>query len=265
MKRSRNISDLKQKARREKISIIVMPLVTLSILIAVWFFVTEGEMVAAYLLPSPVAVLRVFRTDRAQLIFHSRVSLKEAFLGLGIGTLLAWTIALLMDTVKIVKKALYPLLVISQTIPTIAIAPLLVIWMGFGIAPKVALVVLTTFFPISVSLLGAFEAVDVDQINLLRTMGASRFQILWQIKFPSSLEAFMNGLKISASYSIVTAVVAEWLGGFEGLGVYMTRVRQAYAFDKMFAVIVLISALSLLLVAIVMALEWLILPWKRQS
>lgn len=264
MRKSRSISDPKPPSRWDQLSIVLTPIITFVVLIGIWLVVTEGGLIEAYLLPSPLAVAEAFVSERSQLIFHSQVSLKEAFLGLGIGTVLAWIFAILMDSVSLLKKAFYPLLVISQTIPTIAIAPLLVIWMGFGLGPKVALVILTTFFPITVNLLGAFDGVDVDEINMLRTMGANGRQVFRHIKFPASLEAFFHGLKISASYAIVTAVVAEWLGGFEGLGVYMTRVRQAYAFDKMFAVIVLISALSLLLVALVNLAAWICLPWKRK-
>ena len=160
-------------------------------------------------------------------------------------------------------KAIYPILVITQTIPTIAIAPLLVLWMGFGMAPKITLVVLTTFFPIAVGLLGGFAGADEDAINLMRAMGANRYQIFKYVKLPNAMPSFFSGLRVSASYSVVGAVISEWLGGFEGLGVYMTRVKKAYAFDKMFAVIVFISIISLLLMALVNLLEKTVMPWKR--
>ncbi len=264
MRKSRNTNDPRPPSRRDKVGTLLVPSLTFLLLIGLWLLVTEGGLIDPYLLPSPRAVLKAFYADRAQLWFHSRISLREALLGLLLGTGLAWCFSILMDSIDVLRKAMYPLLVISQTIPTIAIAPLLVIWMGFGLAPKVALVILTCFFPITMSLLGAFAAVDQDEINMLRTMGAGKFLIFRHIKFLSSLEAFFNGLKIAASYAVVTAVVAEWLGGFEGLGVYMTRVRQAYAFDKMFAVILLISILSLLLVGLVNMLAWFSLPWKHK-
>ena len=150
----------------------------------------------------------------------------------------------------------------TQTIPTIAIAPLLVLWMGFGMAPKITLVVITTFFPVAVGLLNGYESVDPDAINLMRAMGASRFQIFRYVKFPTSLPSFFSGLRISAAYAVVSAVVSEWLGGFEGLGVYMTRGRKAYAFDKMFAVIIFISVISLLLIGIIALIEKGVMPWK---
>lgn len=177
--------------------------------------------------------------------------------------LLAFVSATLMDRFLTINRAFYPLMVITQTIPTIAIAPVLVLWMGFGMAPKIALVVITTFFPIAVGLLDGYKSVDQDAVNLMRAMGATKFQIFRHLKFPSALNQFFSGLKISASYAVVGAVVAEWLGGFNGLGVYMTRVKKAYAFDKMFAVIIFIVIISLLLMLAVNIIRNLSMPWIR--
>lgn len=228
-----------------------------------WLFLSEGGLVPAYMLPSPADVVRVFFTDAAVLFAHAAVTVQEALYGLLLGTAIGFAIAVLMDRFSFLYSAFYPLLVISQTIPTIAIAPLLVLWMGFSMAPKITLVVLTTFFPVCVSLLDGFKAADRDEINLIRSMGGGRLQIFRHVKLPSSAEQFFSGLKVSASYSVVGAVISEWLGGFEGLGVYMTRVKKAYAFDKMFAVIILISALSLLLMAAIGILRSYVLRYKK--
>ena len=179
------------------------------------------------------------------------------------GILLAFVSATLMDRFLTINRAFYPLMVITQTVPTIAIAPVLVLWMGFGMAPKVALVVITTFFPIAIGLLDGYKSVDPDAVNLMRAMGATKFQIFRHLKFPSALNQFFSGLKISASYAVVGAVVAEWLGGFNGLGVYMTRVKKAYSFDKMFAVIIFIVIISLLLMLAVNIIRNLSMPWIR--
>ena len=179
--------------------------------------------------------------------------------------MLAFIVSVLMDNFSFLRKAIYPILVITQTIPTIAIAPLLVLWMGFGMAPKITLVVITTFFPIAIGLLGGFESVDEDAIHLMRAMGANKFQIFRYTKLPGAAPSFFSGLRISASYAVVGAVVSEWLGGFEGLGVYMTRVKKAYAFDRMFAVIVFISVISLLLMLLVTLLEKAVMPWQNKE
>ncbi len=219
----------------------------------------------SFMLPSPSAVVKAFWNDLPLLLQHASVTLTEAFLGLLLGVVLAFLLATLMDRYNLLYKAFYPLLVITQTIPTIAIAPLLVLWQGFGMAPKITLVVITTFFPIAVSLLDGYRCADPDAVNLLRSMGAGRVKIFRYIKFPSALGSFFAGLKVSASYAVVGAVVAEWLGGFEGLGVYMTRVKKAYAFDKMFSVIIFITLISLLLMWGVMLLKTVLMPWERKE
>ena len=223
------------------------------------------EFVPAYMLPSPIDVVKAFADNFSIMMKQAAVTLQETLYGLLIGIAIAFVIASLMDRFTIINKALYPVLVVTQTIPTIAIAPLLVLWMGFGMAPKITLVVITTFFPIAIGLLNGFQSVDEDAINLMRSMGARRLQIFRIIKLPNATASFFSGLRISAAYAVVGAVVSEWLGGFEGLGAYMTRVKKAYAFDKMFAVIVFISAISLILMGIVVLLEKISMPWVHKK
>ena len=239
------------------------PVISVFTVVLLWLILSEGEIVPAYMLPSPVEVAEAFFSDVEILLTHALVTVQEAIYGLLLGTAIGFVIAVIMDRFDFLYKAFYPLLVISQTIPTIAIAPLLVLWMGFSMAPKITLVVLTTFFPITVSLLDGFRSADRDEINLIRSMGGGRLQVFRHVKLPAAAEQFFSGLKVSASYSIVGAVISEWLGGFEGLGVYMTRVKKAYAFDKMFAVIILISALSLLLMALIGILRNYVLRYKK--
>lgn len=241
------------------------PAVSVTAVLLIWLFMSEGGIIPAYMLPSPIGVIKAFVGDFSILMKHLAVTMQEAIYGLIAGTALAFVIAVLMDRFEFLYKALYPILVITQTIPTIAIAPLLVLWMGFSMAPKITLVIITTFFPITISLLDGFRSVDPDSVNLIRSMGGGRLQIFRHVKFPSALEQFFSGLKVSASYAVVGAVISEWLGGFEGLGVYMTRVKKAYAFDKMFAVIILICIVSLGLMALVALLKYIAMPHKRKN
>ena len=237
--------------------------VTVVALVCIWQLVCSLGLVPSFLLPSPVAVVQALVGDWQLLAGHAVTSLAEAALGLGAGIALGFGAAVVMDRFELVYRAFYPLVVLTQTIPTVAIAPLLVLWFGYGMLPKVVLIVVSTFFPITVGLLDGFRSVDPDVIDLMRSMGASRAQIMRHAKLPASLPHFFSGLKISAAYAIVGAVIAEWLGGFSGLGVYMTRVRSAYAFDKMFAVILLISALSLVLMWVVEVVRRAAMPWER--
>ena len=234
----------------------------LALVLILWQIVSALGLVPRFMLPSPVDVILAVIEDFGLLMMHARITLTEAFLGLGFGILVGFLFALVMDFFEGVRRSLYPLLVVTQTVPTVAIAPLLVLWFGYGILPKVVLIVLTTFFPIAVGLSDGFRSVDPDAVNLMRSMGANRWQIFRHIKLPGAINAFFAALKISASYSIVGAVISEWLGGFSGLGVYMTRVIKSYSYDKMFAVIFLISLISLILMGGVKLLHRRMTPWE---
>lgn len=251
------------KEKLENITNKLPAVLALAGIILLWQVLCSSGVLPAYMLPSPVAVVSAFFGDLSNLMTHAAVTLQEAAYGLMIGVVLAFVMATLMDRFELLQKAFYPIMIITQTIPTIALAPVLVLWMGFGMAPKITLVVITTFFPIAVGLLDGYKSVDPDTIRLMRAMGASRVQIFRHAQFPAALPQFFSGLKISASYAVVGAVISEWLGGFEGLGVYMTRSRKAYAFDRMFAVILLIVIISLLLMWLVNILRDISMPHLR--
>ena len=232
-------------------------------LLLIWQGVSAAGLVPGYMLPSPADVVRAFWAERALLWENAVITLQEAFIGLALGVALGFLFAVLMDAFDVLYRAFYPILVITQTIPTVAIAPLLVLWFGYEMAPKIILIVISTFFPVTVGLLDGFRSADRDAMGMLRSMGATRWQIFRYIKCPSALPQFFSGLRIAAAYSVVGAVISEWLGGFGGLGVYMTRVKKAFAFDKMFAVIFLISAISLALMALVDAVEKVSMPYRQ--
>ncbi len=193
---------------------------------------------------------------------HSKVTLLEAIIGLSLGTLIAIILAIIMDSFKLVHKTIYPLLILTQTVPTVAIAPILILWLGYDMTPKIVLIIITTTFPIIISILDGFRHCDEDAIQLLKLMGANKWQILYHLKIPTSLSYFYAGFRVSVSYAFISAVVAEWLGGFEGLGVYMTRVKKAFDYDSMFAVIILISIISLISMELVKRSEKKIIKWK---
>lgn len=241
----------------------VSPASAIILILVLWQVLSATGVVPKFMLPSPVDVVTAFINDFPLLMEHAETTLAEAFLGLIVGTAFGFAIAVVMDRFPVAYKSIYPILVLTQTVPTVAIAPLLVLWLGYGILPKITLIVITTFFPIAIGLLDGFNSADPDALNLLKAMGADRAQCFIHIKLPSSLSHFFAGLRISVSYSVVGAVVSEWLGGFKGLGVYMTRVRKSYSFDKMFAVIFFISLISLLLMFVVTLLKDAAMPWDR--
>lgn len=235
----------------------------IAVIIVIWQAICVLKLVPEFMLPSPAQVIGALFSEIPTLAGHAAISLQESFYGLGLSIFAAFLLAIAMDRFEFLNKTFYPIIVLTQTVPTIAIAPLLVLWMGYGLAPKVALIFITCFFPLVVGILSGLKSVDRDIIRLFQSMGASRLQILWQVKLPSCLESFFSGLKIATTYAIVGAVIAEWLGGNGGLGVYMTRVRKSYAFEKMFAVIILISIISLLMIKLVDILQKKAMPWKK--
>lgn len=236
-----------------------------AVIVIIWGTVCSLEAVPAFMMPSPKDVITALCEDFKLLCLHARYTLAETFIGMAISIILSFLLAVIMDRFKPVKKAVYPLLVVTQTIPSIAIAPLLVLWFGFGMSPKIILIVVVCFFPLAIGFLDGFVTADEDEIKLLRSMGANNMQIFRHVKFPRSLPHFFAGLKVSSSYCIVSAVISEWLGGTNGLGVYMTRVRKSYAFDKMFAVIIVISVLSILLMALISLLEKAAMPYNKEK
>lgn len=235
------------------------------VILVIWQVVCMMGVVPGYMLPSPVQVMKAFISEFPLLMENSRVTLLEAGIGLLFGVAIGFLMAVLMDAFEGLYKAFYPLIVLTQTIPTVAIAPLLVLWFGYEMLPKIILIVIATFFPVTVGVLDGFRAADKDTMNLLRSMGAGRIQIFRYVKLPGAMGQFFASLRISAAYSVVGAVISEWLGGFGGLGVYMTRVKKAFSFDKMFAVIFLISFISLLLMKLVDFLQVKCMPWEEKK
>ena len=241
-----------------------LPFITIAAVLLLWHLLSVSGIVPPYMLPGPLQVIAVFAADFSLLARHLLYTLLEALTGLAFAVTAAFILAVIMDANRFIKQSITPILLLTQTMPVIAVAPLLILWMGYGLAPKITLVFLTCFFPVTIGLLGAFASADNDALRLLQSMGAKKWQLYYYIKIPQGLPAFFSGLKIAASYSIIGAVIAEWLGGDAGLGVYMIRVRRSYSFDKMFAVILLVSALSLLLIKFVSLVEKKAMPWRKE-
>ena len=241
-----------------------LPAVPVAAILILWQVLSMSGIIPPYMLPGPLRVIEAFTADFPLLMKHLLFTLLSAMTGLAIAIAAAYILALAMDSNYFIRQSMTPVLLLTQTMPVIAIAPLLILWMGYGLAPKIALVFLTCFFPVTISLLGAFASADSDTLRLLQSMGAKKWQLYRYVKIPQGLPAFFSGLKIAASYSIIGAVVAEWLGGDSGLGVYMIRVRRSYSFDKMFAVIILVSVLSLVLIGFVGLLEKKAMPWRKK-
>jgi ABC-type nitrate/sulfonate/bicarbonate transport system permease component len=238
------------------------PIVTIISVVAAWEIIVRAADVPGYIIPAPSAVAVAFISDRALIAHHAWATLIEVAVGLSLSVVIALGVAVLMDNFTTVRKSLYPILIISQTIPVIAVAPLMIIWFGFGYLPKIIVIILMCFFPIAVSLIDGFSQVDRDFINYFRVIKASRAQVYRHLKFPNAWPYFFAGLKIAVTYTVMAAVIAEWLGGNVGIGVYMLRAKQAFALDRMFAAIVLVVVVSLLLIALINLVARRAVRWK---
>ena len=248
-----------------KLSRYVQPFVFVFLLLAAWYVAVQEGLVDRFILPSPVDVIAAFGSMFPAILNSAAITLYEAVAGLLISVFLAVLLAMAMDNFIMLKKVIYPILIISQTIPIIALAPLFTIWFGFGMLPKVLVVVLVCFFPVVVSLLEGFDSVDNDLLIMLRSMGAGKIDMLRHVKVPASLPAFFGGLRIASTYSVMGAVIGEWLGGDAGLGVYMMRVRQSFALDRFFAVIAVVVILSFLLFSAVVFIQRISMPWYNMQ
>jgi ABC-type nitrate/sulfonate/bicarbonate transport system permease component len=232
-------------------------------LIAVWQLVGTGSSYAS--LPTPLLVVKSTWEDRANLWPAAWTTTKEAVLGVLVAIVLAVALAIAIDWSRGVRRTLYPLMVGSQTLPIIVLAPLTIIWFGFGPLPKIALVALFTFFAVAVGITQGLAAADPDSMDLLRTMGASRRQLLARVRLPTAIPQFFTGLKVAITYSYVSAIVAELVGAQQGLGVYMTAAKNALRYDLVFGAVLVTALLTLVLFAIVAVLERLAMPWRQPA
>lgn len=241
----------------------IVPISFVVILCLLWETISRIGVVPAFILPAPTKVIQTLIKTFPTMLDHLMITLYEALAGFVVAVILSVLIAIMMDGVSILKKALYPIIITSQTIPIMTLAPLFAIWFGYGYLPKIVVVVLVCFFPITISLLEGLASVDQELLDLLRAMGANKIQIYRIVKLPSVLPNFFSGLKIAGTYSVMGAIIGEWVGGKKGLGVYMLRVRHSFATDKVFATIIVITLLSIIMLKGIHRIEKKSMPWMQ--
>jgi ABC-type nitrate/sulfonate/bicarbonate transport system permease component len=238
------------------------PLAVLIALFAVWEVYVSAADVNVVTLPAPSRILDAGYTQRTLLWEHSLVTLKETVLGLAVSIVFAVTLALLIDAFAPARRALYPLLVGSQTVPVVVIAPLMILWFGFELTPKIIVVTLYTFFPITVAFASGLAATSPEALVLMRTLGAGKLKTLLLLKVPQALPYLFTGLRIAVTYAMVGAVFAEWSGAREGLGIYVLLMKNSFRTDMVFAAVFLIALLSLALFVLVGVIEKLVVRWR---
>ncbi|MGN0802185.1 MAG: ABC transporter permease [Candidatus Faecivicinus sp.] len=223
------------------------------------------ELNAAYILPTPMQILgKLWELRDVLFTVHLPATMGVTMLGLGISLGLGLGLAVLMDVSPLCRKALYPLVVASQTIPTTAIAPLFVLWFGYGIWSKVLVAVLITFFPITITVYDGLQSARIEMMELLMTYGATRRDIFCKIKVPCALPYFFSAIKMAIPMSIIGAAIGEWLGAQSGLGYFSRRMMTQLDGAGVFAPIVLLSAVAMVAVGLIALLEKAVVRWRGE-
>ncbi|TFV54995.1 ABC transporter permease [Mycobacterium sp. PS03-16] len=237
------------------------PVALVIALLAAWWAVTEAELVAPYILPSPGDTWRTAQENAAYLAQNTWVTTWETVVGFLIAAIVGEFVAVVMIYSASLEKTVYPLILFAQVIPKIAIAPLFVVWLGFGPSPKILVAVLMAFFPIVISGLAGLRSVDPEILELTSTMGASRFKTFMKVRFPASLPQLMSGLKVAATLAVTGAVVGEFVGANEGLGYVILQANGNIDTAMLFAALIIMSLLGIVLFAIIEIAEKLLIPW----
>ncbi|MER7048626.1 MULTISPECIES: ABC transporter permease [Streptomyces] len=227
----------------------------------VWWAVAAAELVEPYLIPSPAATFDVLTGKADYLWQHTWVTTYETLIGFALAAAVGVLTAVIMVYSSTVERTLYPILLIAQVVPKIAIAPLFVVWLGFGVAPKILIAVLIAFFPVVISMVTGLKAVDPEMLQLSATMGASPWQTFVKIRFPASLPYLFSGLKVAVTLAVTGAVVGEFVGANEGLGYVILQANGNLDTPMLFAGLLVMSLIGVILFALVEAAEKLLLPW----
>lgn len=241
------------------------PVVLVGILLAAWELYARGSGVSPFVLPAPSQVLGSLWDFRELAVRHAIPTIVETVVGFAISIGAAVGVAVALDRAAWARRAVEPLLVGSQTVPIVAIAPLIVVWFGFGLLPKVLVVVLVTFFPITIALLDGFASTSAEATDLMRSFGASTGQAFRKVRWPSGLPGLFTGLRISATYAVVAAVIGEYVGATDGLGIWMQLSQRSFRTDLVFGAILLTAVLSIGLYGAVVVAERAIIPWWPAS
>ncbi|HET7485100.1 MAG TPA: ABC transporter permease [Solirubrobacterales bacterium] len=246
----------------------VLPTLLLVGLVGAWQVAASTGVLAdllglkPFLVPSPAEIAESLWQNRTLLAENAWVTLKEMVLGFGCAVVAGLGFAVAMHLFVTVRHTLYPPMVVSQAIPIIAIAPILVIWFGYGIGPKLWIVALVCFFPISVNTLDGLRSVDPEATKMMRTLDASRPQILWRLEAPTALPGFFSGAKVAAAVTGIAALFGEWAGANSGLGLLMREDNALLETSRLFAEVFLLAAMALALFALVALVERYVVTWR---
>lgn len=242
---------------------IIPALICVGVLGLAWESYAAVSGISPTTLPAPSRVISQAVEHRNALLENTMPTLAATVLGFACSLAIAFIFSAFIDFFTPVRRALVPVFVISQTLPLVAIAPLIVLWFGFGLAPKIVLVALVTFFPVLVALTQGYDASDPDIEALLRSMGASRTTIFRLARLPSALPYFFAGLRISITYAVVGAIFAEYAGAAKGLGIYILNAKNNFRPDLVLAAVLVSATLTLVLFGTAILVQHLVIPWSQ--
>ncbi len=241
------------------------PLLVLAGLLLLWQGLVWATGVPRYLLPPPWLVGKALLSEAPLLAHHGAITLLEILLGLAGGVLIGSASALAMALLPPLQPWLLPLLVLGQTIPVFALAPLLVLWFGYGLASKVAMAILIIYFPVAAALFDGLRRTEPGWLDLARTMGATRWRTLLRVRLPAALPAFGSGLRVATAVAPIGAVVGEWVGSSAGLGYLMLHANARLQIEVMFAALIVLMAMALVLYVLVDRLLVRLMPWAPET
>jgi putative hydroxymethylpyrimidine transport system permease protein len=240
------------------------PLALLTAAVGVWELVVRAAQVPDYLFPAPSAIASALGSDAGLLASATLVTLREVVLGYLLAVALALALAVALHFSDALRRALLPILVLSQTVPTVLLAPVLAILLGYGITPKLVVVAIVCFFPIVVNAVDGLRSTDAELVQMMRTLHGSRLAIFRRVEVPGALPAVFSGARIAATYAAVGAVFGEWAGSSAGLGFVMLQAQPALLTARIFAAVLILCVLALALYAAVSLAERLLVPWKLE-
>jgi len=242
---------------------VAAPLLLIVALLVIWQWYATTSGVGPSTLPPPSQVLTSGWNAADQLASNSIVTLREALLGFALALVVGFALSVAIDLSRPTRYSVFPVLIVSQTLPLIIIAPLMVLWFGFGLLPKVLLVALVTFFPITVSLVHGYQTADRTGSDALSSMGATAWQTFVHLRLPSAMPSFFSGIRIAITYAIVAAIFAEYAGATEGLGIAMQVWKNSFRTDLVLAAVAVSAVLTLVLYALTYLVQWAAIPWAR--
>lgn len=241
------------------------PILAVFVFLCIWEASTHIFAIEKWFLPAPTDIVMEAVEVLPDFLPHFTATIQLTTSGFAIGVTVGLIIATCLHLMPKTRETCYPFLILSQNVPIIVLAPLLVIWFGFGALPKLIVITLACFFPVAISALGGFQQTDRELVHYMKMMGANQSQLFWKLELPHALPAIFSGLKIAATYSVMATIISEWLGAQKGIGVFMTLATESYRTSRVFVAIIIAMLLSLAFFGLILLLEKMLIRYQKEG